>query len=73
MLSKLSKPSKEYMNIFFDYIFWILLAYCVGRSKGTGFTAPEAVNAVIWLGEKMGRRLSAPLRRVPAVAHAARH
>ncbi|CAJ1334462.1 unnamed protein product [Effrenium voratum] len=29
------------MSIFFDYIFWILLAYC-------------AVNAVIWMGEKMG-------------------
>lgn len=37
------QPSKfqEYMSIFFDYIFWILLAYC-------------AVNALIWLGEKMG-------------------
>eukprot|EP00913_Durusdinium_trenchii_P007688 g7223.t1 len=39
------QPSKfqEYMSIFFDYIFWILLAYC-------------AVNALIWLGEKMGLR-----------------
>eukprot|EP00435_Cladocopium_sp_Y103_P030197 s1778_g7.t1 len=38
------QPSKfqEYMGIFFDYIFWILLAYCV-------------VNAAIWMGEKMGR------------------
>lgn len=37
------QPSKfqEYMGIFFDYIFWILLAYCV-------------VNAAIWMGEKMG-------------------
>ncbi|CAE7948654.1 unnamed protein product, partial [Symbiodinium sp. KB8] len=37
------QPTKlqEYMGIFFDYIFWILLAYC-------------AVNALIWVGEKLG-------------------
>eukprot|EP00434_Breviolum_minutum_P002907 symbB.v1.2.002554.t1/scaffold136.1/size304296/7 len=43
MVFQEEQPSKfqEYMGIFFDYIFWILLAYC-------------AVNAAIWLGEKMG-------------------
>jgi len=37
------QPSKfqEYLGIFFDYVFWILLAYC-------------ACNAFLWIGEKLG-------------------
>jgi len=37
------QPTKfqEYMGIFFDYVFWILLAYC-------------AMNALLFVGEKLG-------------------
>lgn len=37
------QPTKfqELLGIFYDYIFWVLLAYC-------------AVNAFLWVGEKMG-------------------
>lgn len=37
------QPSKfqEYLGIFFDYLFWILLAYCI-------------CNALLWVGEKLG-------------------
>mmetsp|Transcript_36639 Transcript_36639/g.85876 ORF Transcript_36639/g.85876 Transcript_36639/m.85876 type:complete len:668 (-) Transcript_36639:155-2158(-) len=36
-------PSKfqEYLSVFCDYVFWILLAYCV-------------CNLLLWIGEKMG-------------------
>ena len=93
------------MGIFFDYIFWILLAYCVnssviGRDNGTNWEGNEfqrhalvceqlhldssrkflpgsaqvscavmldvdipaqAVNALIWVGEKLGRALELAL------------
>lgn len=37
------RPSKyqEYLGIFFEYLFWVLLAYC-------------AMNAFLWVGEKTG-------------------